>query len=753
MRTEETTRTFELSDEGSHFYRTDFQVHTPRDGQWDGTRPNDRDKWADSFVAAARKKGLNAVAISDHHDFAYFPHIKKAAAREKLPDGTNLRDENRLIVFPALELTLEVPGQAIMILDADFPENRLDDVLRALHFEPVDPNLNHLPVVEALPDSRDVSLLQEKLDNHDWLRGRYIILPNVTPDGHKTFLRTSFQSIYRNLPSVGGYIDGSFDAKKLGKKQILDGKNREWGSKRLAFFQTSDTRDSEFSKLGEHTTWVKWSKPTAEALRQACLAQDSRISQAPPAMPNAWISRVIVSDSKFMGPVDVKINPQYTALIGGRGTGKSTIMEYLRWALCDSRVNENDNVEDTALAKHTRNLIESTLKDLDAYVEVHCVVNGVTHVVRRYASDGKVDLKIGESKFDNVTSSEVESLLPIQAYSQKQLSSVAVRTDELLRFLTTPIQRELEENSNQEKEVISRLRKNHDAVQRHQTVSSEINSETLRKDSHTTQILALRQGLTGLSQEDHRILDHKPDLDHLVSLQSAWHQQAASTQDSLTTLFDSLDSWLQRNPTPPTLPKSLSTDLSNDVDALFTATREALAVLHEEGSRLLDNFRGLTRAGGKIAKLSQALESKLSACRNEYAAVKQRSSTHETTLTELARLEAQQQTSHRRLQELRVELEGLGDPHGERLKLRSKLAGVREERAKLLHTECEKLKSSSEGMIRATLSSNCGFQALQEEFKGLIQGLASAQIRLRVFPEPFVRAESAGCLGASFGRA
>jgi hypothetical protein len=31
-----------------------------------------------------------------------------------------------LIVFPALELTFSVPCQAIMILDADFPENRLD---------------------------------------------------------------------------------------------------------------------------------------------------------------------------------------------------------------------------------------------------------------------------------------------------------------------------------------------------------------------------------------------------------------------------------------------------------------------------------------------------------------------------------------------------------------------------------------------------------------------------------------------------
>ncbi len=90
-----TTRGNELADRGGHFYRTDFQVHTPRDTNWDGARPTDRDAWADLFVAAAREKRLNAVAISDHHDFTYFPYIQRAAAREKLPGGTNVALPNR----------------------------------------------------------------------------------------------------------------------------------------------------------------------------------------------------------------------------------------------------------------------------------------------------------------------------------------------------------------------------------------------------------------------------------------------------------------------------------------------------------------------------------------------------------------------------------------------------------------------------------------------------------------------------------
>lgn len=151
---DESMRAISLRDKGGHFYRADFQVHTPRDTQWDGARPPlaGREQWAAVFVAAARERGLDAVAISDHHDFTYFPYIRKAAAVEVREDGTPVADAERLVVFPALELTLSVPCQAIMILDADFPEGRLNDVLKALHFDPVDPSLDALPQTTVLQD-------------------------------------------------------------------------------------------------------------------------------------------------------------------------------------------------------------------------------------------------------------------------------------------------------------------------------------------------------------------------------------------------------------------------------------------------------------------------------------------------------------------------------------------------------------------------------------------------------------------------
>ena len=48
-------------------------------------------------------------------------------------------------------------------------------------------------------------------------------------------------------------------------------------------------------------------------------------------------------------------------------------------------------------------------------------------------------LKVSEDDFVPAREADIQALLPIHAYSQKQLSSVAVRVDELRRFIVAPI--------------------------------------------------------------------------------------------------------------------------------------------------------------------------------------------------------------------------------------------------------------------------------------------------------------------------
>ena len=125
-------------DRGAHFFQCDFQVHTPRDKRWSGpdaVTDDERCAYAAELVAACRERGVQAIAITDHHCTAFIPFVRQAAAEETAQDGRELDTRQRLIIFPGMELTLGVPCQALIIFDADFPASSLDDVTPYVPYE------------------------------------------------------------------------------------------------------------------------------------------------------------------------------------------------------------------------------------------------------------------------------------------------------------------------------------------------------------------------------------------------------------------------------------------------------------------------------------------------------------------------------------------------------------------------------------------------------------------------------------------
>src|SRR6266436_5311250 len=158
-------------DQGAHFHQCDFQVHSPRDTNWNGKRPTndeERKEYSERFVAACRQRGLRAVAITDHHDFVFFDHIKAAARAERDGDGNGLPEPERLVVYPGMELTLGVPCQALLILDATFPAEFLPQIYAILTIETNDPNAEQHPPVKVLEHFTTLSDLHERLDEAPW---------------------------------------------------------------------------------------------------------------------------------------------------------------------------------------------------------------------------------------------------------------------------------------------------------------------------------------------------------------------------------------------------------------------------------------------------------------------------------------------------------------------------------------------------------------------------------------------------------
>jgi chromosome segregation protein len=256
-------------------------------------------------------------------------------------------------------------------------------------------------------------------------------------------------------------------------------------------------------------------------LRQACLAQESRISHEEPKLPAAVIGTISVSNSKFLGPIELSFNQQYNALIGGRGTGKSTILEYLRWALCDQPPPSNDEDAPNYQVRRSK-LIENTLKPFGATIDVGFVINDVMHIVRRDSKDGSLLIKIRNDEMRACTEAEVRTLLPVQAYSQKQLSDVSVRIDELTRFVITPIRSQLAQIDRRIADKADGLRQTYAARRRLQILSAEITKRSLEVRSLQEQADNIRKSLSGLSDTDRALLEQGKGFDFADRAVEEW---------------------------------------------------------------------------------------------------------------------------------------------------------------------------------------------------------------------------------------
>ena len=663
-------------------------------------------------------KGLGAVAITDHHDFVLFPYIKDAAAAEKGVDGEQLADHERLVVFPGLELTLGVPCQAILILDAGFPIDRLNSVLEILGVDPVDASAEALPPVARLESIQNFSDIYDLFDARSWLKGRYIVLPNVTDGGHGGVMRKGMQVKYKSMPCVGGYLDGTVETKVgKGNRRIFDGLDENWGNHRIALFQTSDCRNDTYEDLGRYSTWVKWAIPTAEALRQACLAEESRISQKEPQLPGVYVSSISVSNSKFLGPVELLLNPQYNALIGGRGTGKSTLLDYLRWCLCDQPASADTDDVANPLSRRQR-LIEVTLAPLKGHVEVHFTLNDIPHVVRRYANTGDTHLKVGDGELERVREDDVRALLPIHAYSQKQLSSVSVRVDELNRFITAPIRGRLDGFSRSINEAAGRLRENYATLQRFRGLQANVARSVLQEKSLADQAANLRTSLTGLSDEDRAVLDGKPAVDRIGRAVGQWDQDVDESFESAAQLVADLKAVADGFVTVADAPATLTTG----AEGVRAASEEILRDLAATVSTALAEARAAAGDGGAREVQRNEARAEIGRFNAAYDDVKGRSTAQEARLAELTAVENRRTTVADLLSEQRRELVSLGDPTAIHVRLRSDLIRLYRERSDCLDGQCKEVTALSDGLLQAEMRRGHGLAGVELKFRGVTAG-------------------------------
>jgi DNA-binding HxlR family transcriptional regulator len=131
--------------------------------------------------------------------------------------------------------------------------------------------------------------------------------------------------------ALAGAVPGAPD----GLRPILENKNPEHKRDRpVAVLNAQDVQSPEDLLKPGSSCWIKMSEVSLEGLRQAFLDPISRIRLASDEKPTPHSELVAIAwESGFLDGAAFHFNENLNVLIGGRGSGKSTVIESIRTVL------------------------------------------------------------------------------------------------------------------------------------------------------------------------------------------------------------------------------------------------------------------------------------------------------------------------------------------------------------------------------------------------------------------------------------
>lgn len=507
--------------------KCDFQVHSCRDPNWTGPRPPGlgdtlpdgsaasavevhaaRNAWADGFIDSCVKKGLGAVALTDHNEVVMATYV-----RARLEARKAAGEEIDLWFFPGMELTAQTGVQALILFDHDLDEEWIKPAQAKLGIPhpDVDPLKTKAPkVTQTTCGYHEIGGL---LDEFEKLRGRYIVLPNVSDASKHSVLYDGGHAHFRQMPYVGGYLDVGQTIHTLTQKnQVrLSGTAKDWSARSIYPIPTSDSRTHDFSKLGSNNTWIKLAAPTAEAVRQAFLAPQSRICLQAPQPPSLYVKELHIESALTLDDSVIELSAELNSIIGGRGSGKSTLLEYVGFGLGRSvydmprdGYSSGDRLDD---------LIKDTVVAKGASVRLVLIQDGARFEIVRGPGNSYgpvVHYPNGESQ--PVTVGALRDLFPAVIYGQGELAELGKKASEhteltdLLQFVSPTHKQENDRLVQAIQNAQAGVRRGVEQQIEHWTTQAELRKRITERDALKERVAALEKSLPALSPDDQAVV-------------------------------------------------------------------------------------------------------------------------------------------------------------------------------------------------------------------------------------------------------
>ncbi len=410
---------------GSRWWKFDFHTHTPKSNDYGrgdvaikGRTPED---WLLDFMRA----GFDAVAVTDHNSGEWVDALK--VAHEALRTRAEFRE---LALFPGAEIAASGGVHVLLLLDPAKTTSDVAGLIRSCGYTGswgddgarCGKSLEDIVKIACDLGALVIPAHVDDAQNALWLEDHNTFCRLIE---HRDIFAWERKSLTSQLPPA-----------LVGCK------------KRFAEVIGSDSHKP--TSIGEKFTWVKMSRPNLEGLRLAlldgelCLQRSDGMSRDPNEERAAFvIERFEVKTAQFMGrviPFVVEFNPWMNAIIGARGTGKSSLIEFMRIAL--RREDELKHFEELnsefqrKYAAEWKGKSTGGLQTPDTQFRLIYRKDSVRYQVSyaRNASLPAIEEEDGAGGW-KVAQGEVTSRFPVRIYSQKQVFELAGTPSALLRII------------------------------------------------------------------------------------------------------------------------------------------------------------------------------------------------------------------------------------------------------------------------------------------------------------------------------
>lgn len=414
---------------GSRWWKFDFHTHSPRGSE---DYRGDKNLIPIDWLKAYRTAGLDCVVITDHNSGSWVDDVQLALTQLRTEDDA----WKAFYVFPGVEISCSGGVHLLAVLDVNKTSQDIAALVGACGYTGRlgDSNAVTSKSFEDVVDVVHTQYCGVAIAAHiDQPSG---LLDAVESDTtRRQFLEKVDAVQVVDLCNISQLVSGEETLKKINT---------------LAQLQASDNHDVQTLKTNCFT-WVKLAKPDLQGLKLALAEPDLSVCRSdknlnyPQALPKHWVQRLSIEGLNKRRPeLTIDFNPWLNTVIGGRGSGKSSIVECLRLAL-----GRGEEAKAMLGAEH------ETSKAIERFKErmvlpsttLKATVSGAGEMGSVYRYDWTPNsLAVQRPDANNpeqwiatdINGQAVPREFPVRVFSQKQIHALATKPDGLLAYFDEP---------------------------------------------------------------------------------------------------------------------------------------------------------------------------------------------------------------------------------------------------------------------------------------------------------------------------